>query len=175
MSASSFVAKKTELVAIIYLGIGSNTCPEANLRLGIDELAKRFEVTAISSVYRNAAVGFEGDDFLNAVVCAETARTPGEICAELDEIHVLAGRKRGTDPFVSRTLDIDLLLYDQLVVNEPPVRIPRDDVLRYSFVLGPLAEIAPTLVHPVTGKTIAWHWAAFDRESHPISLESLIL
>lgn len=160
---------------VIYLGIGSNSCPQTNLKLGVDELAGRFDMRAVSAVYRNAAIGFEGDDFLNAVVCVETAKTPGEICNELEEIHFLAGRQRKTDPFVSRTLDIDLLLYDQLVVNEPPVRIPRDDVLAYSFVLGPLAEIAPDFVHPVTGKTIAWHWAEFDKDAHPLVPESLIL
>lgn len=160
---------------VIYLGVGSNSCPETNLKLAVSELARRFELRAVSSVYRNSAIGFEGDDFLNAVVCVETAKTPREICDELEQIHLLAGRERKTDPFVSRTLDIDLLLYDQLIVNDPPVRIPRDDVLSYGFVLGPLAEIAPDLVHPVSGKTIAWHWAEFDREAHPLVPERLIL
>lgn len=175
MLAFSFAGKKTDTVPAVYLGIGSNRSPEENLRLGIRQLARRFERHAVSTVYRNAAIGFQGDDFLNAVVCMNTAKTPADICVELGEIHLLAGRQRDTDPFVSRTLDIDLLLYDQRVINEPPVRVPRKDVLTYSFVLGPLAEIAPDLVHPVTGRTMASHWASFDRESHPLTPDPLIL
>lgn len=160
---------------VVYLGLGSNTSPEANLQLGIRELAKRFTITARSSVYRNRALGFEGDDFLNAVICVETAMSPGDICVELEEIHKAAGRRRESESMVSRTLDIDLLLYDRLIIDAPPVRVPRADVLEYSFVLGPLAEIAPHYVHPQSGKTISWHWAHFDRDSHPLTRENLIL
>ena len=76
----------------------------------------------------------------------------------------MAGRKRGEDSFVSRSLDIDLLLYGEQVIDE--WRVPRDDILKYAFVLRPLAEMAPDLVHPATGKTMAEHWQAFDRDSH---------
>lgn len=160
---------------LVYLGLGSNTEPEANLRLAARELANRFAIRATSSVYRNEAIGFEGDEFLNAVVCVETNMSPGDICLQLEEIHKLAGRQRDVDPFVSRTLDIDLLLYDRLIINAPPIRLPREDVLNYGFVLGPLAEIAPDLVHPQSGKTIRWHWANFDRDAHTLVREDLIL
>jgi 2-amino-4-hydroxy-6-hydroxymethyldihydropteridine diphosphokinase len=170
-----FVAKKIDAVPIVYLGLGSNTGPEANLRLGVRELKCRFELKAISSVYRNKAIGFDGDDFLNVVACVETDMSPKAICQQLEEIHTLAGRQRATDPFASRTLDIDLLLYDHLIIDAGPVRVPRSDVLEYSFVLGPLAEIAPDLVHPVSGKSIAWHWANSDPERHPLTREDLIL
>ena len=175
MWASLFVAKKTDSMSLVYLGLGSNSSPAANLKLGVRELAERFELLTASSVYRNKAIGFEGDDFLNAVVCVQTAMSPADICLELEQVHELAGRDRGTDPYVSRTLDIDLLLYDKLVIDAPPVRVPRVDVLDFSFVLGPLAEIAPDLIHPVTGRTIASHWAEFDAESHPLTRDCLIL
>jgi len=162
-------------VSLVYLGLGSNNHPEVNLKLGVRELAERFEFLAVSSVYRNKAIGFDGDDFLNAVVCVRTAKSPGDICLELEEIHTRAGRQRDADPFGSRTLDIDLLMYDDLVIDAPPVRVPRSDILDYSFVLGPLAEIAPELVHPVTGRTITSHWADFDTDSHPLIADDLTL
>ena len=86
--------------------------------MAIEELRKRFSLVAVSKVYRNEAVGFEGEAFLNAVARVVTDRSPVEVCAELDEIHDMAGRERGSRRFVSRTLDIDLLMYDQQVIED---------------------------------------------------------
>lgn len=162
-------------MSIVYLGLGSNSQPEENLRLCARELRRRFNVLSISPVYRNKAIGFDGEDFLNAVACVETTMSPTEVCHELEEIHALSGRERGQSAFVSRTLDIDLLLYDDLIIDEPPVRVPREDVLDYAFVLGPLAEIAPDYVHPVTGRPIASHWAEFEPDPAALSKRDLIL
>ncbi len=162
-------------MAIVYLGLGSNNDPEDNLPLGMRELRQRFDVWSVSYVYRNKALGFSGADFLNAVACIETTCSPLEVCRVLDDIHALAGRIRGSDAFVSRTLDIDLLLYDDLIRHEPPVRVPRDDVLVYAFVLGPLVEIAPAYVHPQTGKSLQSHWDELDKSAHPLNRDALIL
>ena len=118
-------------------------------------------------------MGFEGDDFLNAVACADTDLSPAAVCKELEEIHELAGRIRGVEAFESRTLDIDLLLYGQDIIEAQ--HVPRSDILEYSFVLRPLAEIAPGVVHPQTGKTIATHWSEFDAALHPLERVPLIL
>lgn len=158
---------------LVYFGLGSNLRPEDNLPLGARELGARFTIRARSAVYRNPAVGFEGDDFLNAVIGVETDWPPDEICAALEDIHAAAGRRRTADPYVSRTLDIDLLLYGREIIDAPPVRVPRCDVLQYSFVLRPLAEIAPDYVHPVSGKSLAWHWQQFDQDLHPLTREDL--
>jgi len=155
-------------MATVYLGLGSNESPEANLRLAISELEKRYGELAVSTTYRSAAVGFDGADFLNLAVRIECDDSPLAICDAIELIHDLAGRVRGSDKWESRTLDIDLLLYGDLVMNERPVRVPRDDILRYSFVLRPLAELAPDQVHPVTGKTMFEHWQEFDASSHPL-------
>ena len=160
---------------VAYLGLGSNLDAEQNLQLACRELRKRFFLQKISTVYRSKALGFDGADFLNAVACIETELTPHDLCKELELIHEVAGRRRRSEKFISRTLDIDLLLYDQLVLNEPPVRLPREDVLKYSFVLRPLAEIAPDYRHPVTGKLISDHWREFDAASHPLTAVDLSL
>lgn len=156
-------------MAMVYLGLGSNIDPEDNLRLGVSELTRTYGDLVVSQVYRNAAVGFEGADFFNLVAGFETAEEPAEIVRRIEQIHDLAGRERGDDPFASRALDIDLLLYGDLVVDDPPVQLPRRDVLEYSFVLGPLSEIAPDLVHPVTGRTIGEHWQECDAARHPLA------
>ena len=162
-------------MANVYVGLGSNIDPEHNLHLGLRELRDRFGELQLSAVYRSKAVGFEGDDFLNLVAEFESHESPREICEYIEVIHNIVGRDRESGKWESRQLDIDLLLYNDLVLDEPPVRVPRDDVLKYSFVLRPLAEIAPDLAHPVTGKTMLEHWQEFDEASHPLDVVGVII
>jgi 2-amino-4-hydroxy-6-hydroxymethyldihydropteridine diphosphokinase len=162
-------------MARIYLGLGSNINAEDNLRMGVRELEHCYGELSVSPVYRSQAVGFEGPDFLNLVVGASTESSPQAIHEQIERIHRMAGRERGEEKFGSRPLDIDLLLYEGLVTAEPPLHLPRSDVLDYSFVLRPLAELAPDLVHPVTGRTMAEHWAAFDADAMPLTPVSGIL
>lgn len=161
-------------MAIIYLGLGSNIEPEEHLGFAVRRLRDRYGDVESSAVYRSAAVGFEGDDFLNLVVRLRSEETAEQICDEIERLHDLSGRVRGSEKWAPRPLDIDLLLYDDLIINEPPVRVPRSDILDYSFVLRPMAEIAPDLVHPVTGKTMLEHWQAFDQEAQPLELVGVI-
>jgi 2-amino-4-hydroxy-6-hydroxymethyldihydropteridine diphosphokinase len=162
-------------MARIYLGLGSNIDARDNLRMGIRELENRYGELSVSPIYQSRAVGFEGPDFLNLVVGCVTDCSPEDVHEAIEAIHRQAGRKRGEEKFASRPLDIDLLLYDDLVIAEPPLRLPRSDVLEYSFVLRPLAELAPDLVHPVTGKTMAEHWQDYDAEAMPLTPVSGIL
>lgn len=162
-------------MAKVYLSVGSNTEPEENLRLAIRELEARFGTLELSSVYRSAAAGFDGDDFFNLVVGLESDASPAGVHAAIEEIHELAGRRRADSRYLPRTLDIDLLLYGDRVLDEPPIRVPRSDILKYSFVLGPLAEIAPQLRHPETGRLITNHWAEYDKECHPLIATNVML
>ena len=160
---------------MVYLGLGSNIDAEKNLRLAVNELRRLFGEVRVSPVYRSAALGFEGPDFLNLVVALGTEMSPFELVEHIERIHAMAGRTRGPDRYSSRPLDIDLLLYGDRIDPEPPLRLPRRDILEHSFVMRPLADIAPDFVHPVTGKTIGDHWREFDRGSHALTRVDLIL
>lgn len=159
----------------VYLGLGSNIRPRENLKLAVQELGRRYGELELSPVYRSAPVGFDGDDFLNLVAAFVSDRSPEEIHADIEAIHALAGRERGPERFSSRSLDIDLLLYGDLVAELPRFRIPREDVLAYGFVLRPLADLAPDLVHPETGRTIREHWQEFDASGQPLERVDVIL
>jgi len=162
-------------VATVYLGLGSNIDAEKNLRIAVDALRHRYGKLTVSPVYRSAAVGFDGPDFLNLVVALATDAAPLEVLDEIERIHALAGRSRGPDKYSSRPLDIDLLLYGDTVDPSAPLRLPRRDILEFGFVLRPLADIAPDLVHPVTGRTIGEHWREFDGGCQPLTPIEVIL
>jgi 2-amino-4-hydroxy-6-hydroxymethyldihydropteridine diphosphokinase len=155
----------------VYVGCGSNIEPARNLRWALDELERHFGDLERSSVYRSSAYGFEGPDFLNLVVAFAARSGADAIEAVLSALETARGRGAG-DRSGSRTLDLDLLLYGARV--DPARRLPRTDVLRYPFVLAPLAEIAPELTHPVTGVRMRAAWQAGAAVDAPLTrLESL--
>jgi 2-amino-4-hydroxy-6-hydroxymethyldihydropteridine diphosphokinase len=161
--------KKTE----VFLSLGSNINPEKNLQYACKELKKTFGNIQISSVYRNKPIGFNGSDFLNMVVKVKSIFNPNEMLDYLRGIEAATGRDIGTGAFNSRTLDIDMILYGDLIHPERPFKIPRKDIELYSFVLCPLAEIEPSGIHPVEGKTFKDLWKSFDQEVHPLNKVSL--
>lgn len=161
-------------MARAYISIGSNINRENNIRAGVDTLRRGYGLLIISRVFESEAVGFQGDNFYNLVVGFDTDESPLTIARALHEIERVRGRKRDGPRFGPRALDLDLLLYDNLVIDKPGLRVPRDDTLDYAFVLQPLAEIAPHLPHPVLGKRYVDLWAAFDKPSNrlwPVKLE----
>ncbi len=141
------------------LSLGSNVEPEANLRAAIAALRARFDGVRVSRVYRTRAVGFDGEDFLNAAAVVETDLGPQALDAWLHALEDAQGRDRGGPRYGNRTLDVDLVLYGERIVEGPGhLRVPRDE-LRHAFVLRPLAEIAPDVVEPRSGRTLAQLWA----------------
>ena len=142
------------------LSLGSNVAPERHLARAADALRARFGSVRLSRAYRTAAVGFTGGDFLNAAAVVETDLDPVALDAWLHALEDAHGRDRSGPRFGDRTLDIDLVLYDDLVLTGPGnLRLPRPE-LRHAFVLRPLAEIAPDRVEPASGRTLAQLWAA---------------
>jgi len=116
----------------------------------------------LSPAYQSKAVGFSGEDFLNLAARVETSMQPLELKEFLNRLEESHGRKRHLPKFSDRTLDIDILLYDDLHLHTPAIVLPRPEILHYAHVLRPLSDLAPDLVHPVTGKTLAQHWQEFD-------------
>ncbi len=161
------------MTAEVFVSIGSNVEPEHNLRWGLEQLARRFGPVRLSPVYRNPPVGFEGDDFYNLVAAFDTDDSARAVSVALDEMENRCGRDRSGVRYGPRTLDLDLLLYGSLVLDEPGLVLPRPDLVRYAFILGPLAALAGDRRHPVTGETFASLWARFDREDHPLVEVSL--
>jgi len=147
----------------IYISLGSNIDREKNTRAGVDALREKFGELELSSVYESEAVGFNGAAFYNMVIACEAAEDVYHTNQALREIEDTHGRDRSGPRFSSRTLDLDLLLYNDLVFNEAGLKLPREEILHNAFVLWPLAEIAPTLKHPENGKSYAELWEAFDK------------
>ena len=146
----------------VFVSVGSNVEPERHLRASAVALADRYGLLRLSPVYRNAAVGFKGDDFLNAVIAFETDAPVAEIAAALGEIEAAHGRRRGEAKFAPRTLDLDLLLYGDAVLEWDPLRLPRDEINRYDFVLRPLLDLEPALADPRSGEPLAEAWDRLD-------------
>ena len=148
-------------MARVYVSIGSNIDREQNIDAALRELSAAYQELEQSSVYESDAVGFDSAPFYNLVVGFRTDESPHAIQDSLHAIENRHGRLR-TAALSARTLDLDLLLYDDLVMSEGKLVLPRNDIDRYAFVLAPLAEIAGSARHPVTGVSYADMWAAFD-------------
>jgi 2-amino-4-hydroxy-6-hydroxymethyldihydropteridine diphosphokinase len=150
-------------VTRIYIAAGSSIEPEQRMRRAAHELRQRFAGIRYSSCYRNRAYGFEGPDFINAVAGLDTDLEPDALIAQLEQVEALCGRSREDAKWAPRAMDLDLLLYGELIRSTKRYRVPRPDLLRRIYMLQPLAELAPDLIHPESGLSIAVHCATLLR------------
>jgi 2-amino-4-hydroxy-6-hydroxymethyldihydropteridine diphosphokinase len=142
----------------VFVSIGSNIDRERSISAGIDALWERFGILRLSSVYETDAVGFSGEPFYNLVAAFRTDEAPEAINAWFKQVEAAQGRDPEDPKFSPRTLDIDLLLYGDQVIDQPGMQLPRDEIDRYAFVLEPLAEIEPDMRYPGRDTTFLEMW-----------------
>lgn len=145
-------------MARIYISTGSNLDDRLRfLQQGLDAVAQQIgKVLKASSVVETPALGFDGNSFLNACFLVETQKKSDEVLEKLLEIEKEYGRIRSSiKEYKNRTLDLDLLFYDNEIVQTENLTLPHPELQNRRFVLQPLAEIAPDKIHPVLKKTVA--------------------
>ncbi|PPD43134.1 MAG: 2-amino-4-hydroxy-6-hydroxymethyldihydropteridine diphosphokinase [Methylobacter sp.] len=147
-----------------FISIGSNVEREQHISAGLKSLEQTFGKLVLSSVYESEPVGFSGNAFYNLVAGFDSGLDAKTIARLLRQLEFAHGRATDSKKFSSRTLDLDLLLFGDWVVNEDGLQIPRADIERYAFVLEPLAEIAPDLKHPVLQLSYAQLWANMPKD-----------
>ena len=153
-----------------YLSLGSNLDPERHLRAAAAALRERFGDVVFSSVLRTPAIGFDGPEFLNAAAIVRTDLDPHALDAWLHALEASQGRDRSAPRFSSRTLDVDIVFYDDLVAEPTQgshLQLPRAE-LQHAFVLQPLAQIAPDFRDPLSGQTLAQLWAVHPQHAKPL-------
>jgi 2-amino-4-hydroxy-6-hydroxymethyldihydropteridine diphosphokinase len=144
-------------MCIAYLLLGSNLGnKEENLREAVKLLKKSGKVKKHSAIYETEPWGFSDErNFFNIALCLETDKNPFELITEILKIEISIGRKRQTKQWVAREMDIDIIFFDDLIINEEHLTIPHPHAKNRKFVLAPLKEIAGNYVHPVERKSIA--------------------
>lgn len=150
----------------VYVAAGSNIDAVRHLQLALKSLREFYPDLEVSPAYRNKAVGFDGDDFINLVVGFDTQLAPVHVRDQLQRIEALCGRAPDAAKWAPRSMDLDILLFGDRVNNEPGLVIPRPDLVRRPYMLKPMTDIGPQVVHPIQGKTLRELWDAFDSQGH---------
>lgn len=149
-------------MATVFLSLGSNMNREKHIGGALDALSTLFGTLRISKVYESESVGFIGDHFINLAVAIETSMPVGVLSACLKNIEDQHGRDRSAAKFAGRSLDIDILTYDDTCGVIDNILLPREEILKNAFVLQPMVDIAPDTLHPVVKRSYTQLWANYD-------------
>jgi len=144
----------------LHLNIGSNKNRRINIRLALNKLESNFTDITVSSLFESPAEGFVGSNFYNVGVNAKTKNNINEVVGILHDIENSLGRDRSLPKFSSRIIDLDLVLYNDAIDED--LKVPRRDILKYAFVLAPLAELSPEDIHPQKGISFLNLWEEFQ-------------
>jgi len=147
-------------MSIVHLNVGSNQNRRTNIRLAIKALEQYFSNIILSSLFESPSEGFKGNDFYNIGVNITTLKTSNEVVDILHDIENSLGRDRSLPKFSSRMIDLDLVLYGGII--DEALNVPRKDILKYAFVLAPLAELNPEVIHPLEGTSFQNLWQIFQ-------------
>jgi len=160
-------------MADIYISLGSNVEREYNVQQGLNALAIAFDIPfeqlKLSSLFESEAVGFSGNAFLNMVIGIKTSLSVEQVAIKLRSIEFSHGRTNDVKKFSPRTLDLDLLLYDKLIIDSP-AQLPRNEINKNAFVLWPLSEVAPQVVHPITKQNYYTLWQNYDKNHQQLKI-----
>lgn len=149
-------------MAIAYIGLGSNLGNrEANLRMALQLMTRLSRIKAVSSLYESDAFGPDQPPYYNAAYAIETGLEPLSLMRFLQTVEHEIGRRPGGSRWGPRPIDLDILLYDDRVVDGDELTIPHPRLPERAFVLMPLAEIAPEVRHPTLGQSIGEMATAF--------------
>jgi len=149
-------------MSLVHLNIGSNQNRRNNIRLAIESLELHFSDILLSSLFESPSEGFKGNDFYNVGANITTLKTTNEVVDILRDIENSLGRDRSFPKFSSRIIDLDLVLYGGII--DETLNVPRKDILKYAFVLAPLAELNPEEIHPLEGTSYQSLWKTFQSE-----------
>jgi 2-amino-4-hydroxy-6-hydroxymethyldihydropteridine diphosphokinase len=155
-------------MATVYVSIGSNIDKQKNIAACLQALALHFSEVVLSPIYESESVGFDGDNFYNLVARFTTDLTVGELNKALKAIEDSHGRERSGPKFSGRTLDIDILTYDNLVGDIEGVQLPRDEITQNAFVLLPMADIAGEELHPELEVSYSRLWFFYDKDKQKL-------
>ncbi|OEE34812.1 2-amino-4-hydroxy-6-hydroxymethyldihydropteridine diphosphokinase [Vibrio genomosp. F10 str. ZF-129] len=152
-----------------FISIGSNINREHHVTEALNTLEQHFSPLIVSPAYDCEPIGFIGNNFLNLVVEIQCQLTVSELANLLRQIEDNNGRIREGDKFASRTLDLDILTYDDEIGCIDGIELPRGEITQNAFVLQPLADIAANHIHPITQQTYQELWDNYDQSSQKLA------
>lgn len=160
----------------VWLGIGSNIERDFHIRATVDALTEHFTEVRLSYIYEIEAAGFAGPPFYNLVAWIETTMPLNELQQWCKAVEQRLGRVVSAERFSSKTIDIDILLFDNLVAEATATtpKLPRGELLTSAFVLAPMAELVPYMLHPQSGKSYRQHWFEFKANNDDTGIIDIV-
>lgn len=158
----------TRILHQVFLGIGSNINAEYNIRSALKSLKALDDAMESSKTYQSESIGFCGPPFLNLVVRITTHKRLLDLSLHLREIEANHGRLGVLEKYSSRTLDIDILTYDDCIGMHEGIELPRPEIILNAYVLRPFAELTPQLMLPGSNESLEELWRLFDQSSQPL-------